>query len=504
MNNARWREPEQPGSALRSPPLGERGPAALAEHFGHQLLVGRRTGTAARIAGGSGHLGRGLGDEHRRLHAGLPVLVQLTDDVVEALAGETAAQLHGDHVAVHMQTVGLAGGEQPPSQLGGGSRTDGIGSRREPLVALPGERAVRLEPEHARDRALLLDDTDHLTHGRRRYPSRPCQHIRSAAVITERHYGPADAQPDARADARTDARAGARTDGRAGVHWIDVIDPTHDELDAIASRFALNANTFDEAHRQSARPTLRRYPDHAYIVAFSADLAEIDMYLGPDWLVTVRHKHDDGEAWDPDETIERFERRCGTEPTAAVLLLTLIDVLIDDYFDLTDVIEDRTEAVEDRIFAETLRTERETQEQLFGLRRDLLQLRRVVMPLREVLGAISRQELVGVEGEALALARDLYDRMLRVVEVVDEQRELLGNAVDAHLAVMSNQMNLVMKQLTAWGSIVFGATLIAGIYGMNFEHMPELTWYLGYPMALGMMAVLSLVLFRVFRRRDWL
>ena len=295
-----------------------------------------------------------------------------------------------------------------------------------------------------------------------------------------------------------------RYGGDGEVLWIDVVDPTTAELDEIAQQFGLNPNTFDEAHRQSARPMLRRYPDHAYLVAFSAHLDEIDMYLGETWLVTVRHDDGDGLDWHPDETADRFDRRAGDRPSAALLLLTLIDVLIDDYFEVTDAIEDRTEAVEDRIFGETLATEAETQAQLFALRRDLLRLRRVVMPLREVLGAISRQEIASIDGEALMLARDLYDRMLRVVEVVDEQRELLGNAVDAHLAVMSNQMNLVMKQLTAWGSIVFGATLIAGIYGMNFRHMPELDWYVGYPMALGLMVVLSLVLYRTFRRRDWL
>ena len=99
---------------------------------------------------------------------------------------------------------------------------------------------------------------------------------------------------------------------------------------------------------------------------------------------------------------------------------------------------------------------------------------------------------------------DVTDHLLRVVEQLDAQRELLGNAFEAHLSMQSNQMNLVMKQLTAWGSIVFGATLIAGIYGMNFTHMPELDWKLGYPMALGMMVVLSAALHRVFRKRDWL
>ena len=277
------------------------------------------------------------------------------------------------------------------------------------------------------------------------------------------------------------------------VLWIDLVDPISAELDEVAAQFGLNPNTFDEAHRQSARPMLRRYPDHAYVVAFSAALTEIDMYLGPGWLVTIRHHDGRANDWDPDETVERFDRRAGDDPTAALLLMSLIDVLIDDYFDRTDEIEDEVESVEEQIFASaTARTEREVQARLFALRRELLHLRRVVMPLREVLGAISRQEVAGITGESLVLARDLYDRMLRVVEVVDEQRELLGNAVDAHLAVMSNQMNLVMKQLTAWGSIVFGATLIAGIYGMNFEHMPELSWTLGYPLALAMMAAASL------------
>jgi magnesium transporter len=288
------------------------------------------------------------------------------------------------------------------------------------------------------------------------------------------------------------------------VLWIDIVDPSDVELGEAAQRFQLNERTFDEAHRRAARPMMHRYPDHAYLVAFSASLAEIDMYLGPTWLVTVRRHNEGGREWDPGTTIDRFERRSGQTPSASVLLLTVIDVLIDDYFDRTDAIEDQVEVVEDDIFDDTPHVEREIQAKLFSLRRELLQLRRVVMPLREVLGAINRRELPWVDEEALVIARDLYDRMLRVVEVVDEQRELLGNAVDAHLAVMSNQMNLVMKQLTAWGSIVFGATLIAGIYGMNFQHMPELEWYLGYPMALGMMGVLSAVLFRLFRRRDWL
>lgn len=288
------------------------------------------------------------------------------------------------------------------------------------------------------------------------------------------------------------------------VEWLDVVDPTDADLQFAAERYGLAGRTFDEAHRRSARPTLQRFSDHAYLVAFSGSLAEIDMYLGPTWLVTVRHHDPAGREWDPAAALVRFERRCGNDPTAALLLLTILDELIDGYFDATDRLEDRVEDVEERIFGEATTTERRVQHDLFGLRRELLELRRVIMPLREVIGALSRQEVPGITGEALAMCRDTYDKILRAVDVVDEQRELVGNAVDAHLAVMSNQMNLVMKQLTAWGSIVFGATLIAGIYGMNFQHMPELTWYYGYPLALGAMLLLSTVLYRTFRKRDWL
>ena len=164
----------------------------------------------------------------------------------------------------------------------------------------------------------------------------------------------------------------------------------------------------------------------------------------------------------------------------------------------------RLEAIEDRIFGETLVEEQAVQQELFAVRRDLLVLRRAVVPLRDVLQAVLRHEVQWIDGEALVMCRDTFDKLLRAVDIVDELRELVGNAVEAHLAVVSNQMNLVMKQLTAWGSIVFGATLIAGIYGMNFANMPELDWQLGYPFALCLMLLLSAVLYRAFRRRKWL
>jgi magnesium transporter len=288
------------------------------------------------------------------------------------------------------------------------------------------------------------------------------------------------------------------------VTWIDVVDPTVEELEALAVQYSLASRTFDEAHRRAARPTMHRFEDHVYVVAFSGSLAEIDMYLGPTWLITVRRHDPDGREWDPQPVLERCERHDNLTTTSGQLFATLLDELIDGYFDSTDVLEDKLEVIEDNIFSDEALTEKSLQHDLFALRRELLELRRAVVPLREVLSAILRSEVEWIDGDALVTCRDAFDKLLRAVDLVDEQRELVGNAVDAHLAVISNQMNFVMKKLTAWGSIVFGATLIAGIYGMNFRHMPELDWRLGYPMALAMMAVLSVVLYRVFRKRDWL
>lgn len=291
-----------------------------------------------------------------------------------------------------------------------------------------------------------------------------------------------------------------------GTKWTDVVDPTEDELAALDRDHGLGDRTFDEARRRAARPTMQRLADHAYIVAFSGSLAEIDMYIGDGWFITVRRHDEEGREWDPSVAIARV-KRLGASASSGLILATVLEELVDGYFDGTDVLENQLEEIEERIFGdpvETMKEEQGVQESLFTVRRKLLQLRRAVVPLREVLSALLRKEVEWVDGDALIIVRDTFDKLLRAVDIVDELRELVGNAVDAHLAVVSNQMNSVMKQLTAWGSIVFGATLIAGIYGMNFRHMPEIEWYLGYPFSLGLMALLSFVLFRVFRRRDWL
>jgi magnesium transporter len=220
--------------------------------------------------------------------------------------------------------------------------------------------------------------------------------------------------------------------------------------------------------------------------------------------VCVRERNESGEVCDLEAARARFERTKPEKATVGFLVYTIIDEIVDDYFDATDEAEDRLEELEDRIFTEAFTDEREVQQRLFDIRRELLMFRRAVVPLREVIAALLRREVAWIDDAVIVHFQDVYDHVLRAIDQVDGQRELMGNAVDAHLAIISNRMNQVMKRMTSWGAILLGSTLIAGIYGMNFTHMPELRWQYGYAWALGLMVAITLTGYWYFRKRDWL
>jgi magnesium transporter len=285
--------------------------------------------------------------------------------------------------------------------------------------------------------------------------------------------------------------------------WVDVVDPSEDDLAKIQQEFRLHPLAMEDATKHGQRPKLDKYPTHAFVVAYSSGLAEVDLFVGPGWIVSVRGCGPDGKPWSIEAARRRFERSGPEEATSGFLLYLILDALVDEYFDRTDAAEDRLEAIEDSIFGEDM-TEREMQHDLYDLRRDLVTFRRRVQPLREVVSALLRQEVEWIDPVALLHLQDVYDHVLRAIDQLDSQRELLNNAVDAHLAIVSNRMNEVMKKMTSWGAILLGSTLVAGIYGMNFTHMPELTWRFGYPFALGLMVAITIVGYTYFRRRDWL
>jgi magnesium transporter len=287
------------------------------------------------------------------------------------------------------------------------------------------------------------------------------------------------------------------------LRWIDVVDPTADEITALTNEFHLDVMAVEDITEPGQRPKLDLYPTHAFLVAYASSLAEVDVFIGDTWIVTVRERSEDGACWEPSPAKARCERFPEGERNVGIVVHAILDEIVDGYFTRLDAAEDKIEALEDDVFAISS-GEREIQERLFGIRRDLVSFRRKVIPLREVLAALLRGEVASVEGRSLILLQDVYDHLLRAVDTIDSHRELMGNAVDAHLAIISNRMNEVMKRMTSWGALLFGATLIAGIYGMNFEHMPELHWRYGYPFALGIMAVMTTTGWWYFKRRDWL
>ena len=298
--------------------------------------------------------------------------------------------------------------------------------------------------------------------------------------------------------------------GRQGcLVWVDVVDPTEDDLQLIQHEFSLHPLTVEDLRHHGQRPKLERYEDHAFIVAYASDgdprkLTEVDILLSHGWLVTVRSARGQTVCLDVDAIETRFERTREGNSTVGYLLYTVLDAVVDTYFDALDRTEDELEKIEGEIFAVDGLHEAALQQELLRLRRELLLFRRRVVPLREVVQIILRQEVEPIAEDVSRYFQDVLDHILRVTDTLETQRELLGNAVDAHLAVVNNQMNEIMKKMTSWGAILFGAALVSGIYGMNFRNMPELGWRYGYFMALGSMLALTVGLYLWFKRKGWL
>jgi magnesium transporter len=287
--------------------------------------------------------------------------------------------------------------------------------------------------------------------------------------------------------------------------WVDVCDPVDSDLECLEAEFELHPLAIEDVRHRHQRPKLEKYPGHDFVVAYTADLQEVDIFVGRSWVVSVRETDDRRPAWPVDRALARFERTSPENTTPGYLLYVLLDVLVDGWFPVTEATEDALEELEDRIFGELDdQSDLSVQQAVFDTRRRLLTYRRAIAPLREVVGALMRREVEWIDAATATSLQDVYDHVLRAVDHLDSQRELLDNAVDAHLAMTSSRVNRAMERMTAWGAILLGATLVAGIYGMNFENMPELGWSHGYLWALGWMVAISLVGYRYFKRKGWL
>jgi magnesium transporter len=301
-------------------------------------------------------------------------------------------------------------------------------------------------------------------------------------------------------------------DPEHAIVWIDAESPEDkDRLNELKTKLGMSATVIDAILNPRERTKLMRYGDYFHVAIHDCECTpkevqshEIDVVTGPGWLLTVRHPREDGTRVDLDEVARRFElqRTEHHETEQGFLLWALFDVVVDRYFEVTDAIDDRLDQIEEVVFSH--QPPADVPREIFDVRSDLTVVRRAAAPLREVVNAIIRREIEFVDDQAIVHFHDVYDRVLRVGDLVEAQRDLLTGLLEANLAVTSNQLNQVMKKMTSWGAILIVATLIAGIYGMNFRHMPELRWEYGYLMALGLMGISTFVLWRYFKRKNWL
>jgi magnesium transporter len=301
-------------------------------------------------------------------------------------------------------------------------------------------------------------------------------------------------------------------DPEHAVVWIDTDEPANDQRAQVVSQLGIAPLVVEALmNPKPERTKLIRYGDYFHVAVHDCELradtfesGEIDVVVGPGWMVTVRHPTAHSTPVDVDDVTHRFElqRSEHSKTDEGFLLWALFDVIIDRYFDVIDAVDDRLDNIEEGVFRSDGTAG--IPQGLFVLRRELMQFRRAAAPMREVVDAIGRKEVPFVHEDALIHFRDLYDRTLRVLDFNESQRDLLAGLLEADLAVISNKLNDVMKKVTSWGAILVSATLIAGIYGMNFRHMPELGWSFGYPLALGSMVLVMGVLYLVFKKKDWL
>jgi magnesium transporter len=288
--------------------------------------------------------------------------------------------------------------------------------------------------------------------------------------------------------------------------WIGLFQPDEAELRKLQKRFDLHPLAVEDALQAHQIPKIDVYGDQLFIVARTASLeegqiayGETDIFVGANHIITVRH----GSARSHTELRQKLE--------AAPILLkhgvdyvlhAVLDFIVDGYLPLVDFVEGQVEEMERNALDNFL--DREAVARIFGLRRDLARFRRVVGPMEEVVARLEHHTLPCIDAEIRPYFRDVRDHLLRVSSMVDALRDVLTSTFEVSSLLEQQRQGEITRKLAAWAAILAVPTAIAGIYGMNFEVMPELHWKFGYFTVLGIIAFLCVWLYRRFRRARWL
>ena len=290
--------------------------------------------------------------------------------------------------------------------------------------------------------------------------------------------------------------------------WVDLCGPSKEQLHELAGELGLHELAVEDSLSAHQRPKLARYATHLFVSTQAVKLdaeggrldeTEVDAFISHHWLITVRK--DDRFPIEP--VLARWDR----SPDLAVhgvgfLLYGLLDVVVDGYFDAIEAFDEYYEDVSGAMFAEKP-LEPSQQRHWFEMRRAMVRFHRLVVPMREAVSSLMRREHPAVTEELYPYFQDVYDHILRVSESSDSLRDLVGTIVETNLSLRDYRQNLIVKKVSSWAAIIAVPALVTGYYGMNVPYPGSgSTW--GVVASTVLMAVLSFVLYRVFRRRDWL
>ncbi len=288
--------------------------------------------------------------------------------------------------------------------------------------------------------------------------------------------------------------------------WVDIVVRDHDAGQELLERkMGFHELAVEDALSDRERPALQEFDDTVFLVVPAPvregdqkeRYVEIGFFLTEHALVTVSRE----EVSLIDAIYDRWKTRPGRlAHSPANLLHAIVDDAVDGYFDVMDDVEDRVEELGDTLF--------EGQEgrlpEIVDQKRRLMKLRRVIAPVRDVLNSLLRRDLKAVPEESHRYFQDVMDHVLRIGETVDSLRDALTSMVDIHLSNVSNNLNQVLKKMTVLATVLATMTLVAGVYGMNFDHMPELHWRYGYPFSIALMLGLGGGVLLVFKRIKWI
>jgi magnesium transporter len=300
-----------------------------------------------------------------------------------------------------------------------------------------------------------------------------------------------------------------------GFVWIGLQQPTSDELAVVAAEFALPALAVEDAVVAHQRPKLEAYDgvlfavlkpvsylDHDEVV----DVSEIAIFVGPHFVVTVRHGATDVLGRVRAELDEDRGEQLRHGPTA--VLYRSADLVVDQYEEVADFITTDVEEIEAQVFGGD---SRDHAERIYKLKREVLQFRRAVLPLAEPMRRLAAGEIPGLATETRPYFRDVHDHLLRASDAIEGHDRMLTDVLTAELAQVgvrqtetAVRQNEDMRKISAWAAIALVPTAIAGIYGMNFDNMPELHWQYGYPLVIGVILAACSTLYVLFRRNGWL